>query len=47
MTAQLTATATDVSEKLRTRANRVRLVETAKGPGKRQRTSKFELSVRP
>ena len=47
LTAKLTATATDVSEKLRTRANRVRLVETAEGPGKRQRTSKYELSVRP
>jgi hypothetical protein len=47
MTAQLTAIPTNVSVKLRTRANRVRLVETAEGPGKRQRTSKFELRVRP
>ena len=47
MTAKLTAKPTNVSEKLRTRANRVRLVETSEGSGKRQRTSKFELSVRP
>jgi hypothetical protein len=40
LTAMLTATPTNVGEELRTRANRVRLVEAAEGPGRRRRTSK-------